>query len=114
MNLYKVIMTHASSKDNESAIQEYLIASDDKAVFEYLKTCGYTYWDDVEEDKDEYDGDTLVIDYIFENHGDSSLDSKWEDLYYGSTMYDWELFKVDINQYDIDALVRLEIAKEIK
>jgi hypothetical protein len=114
MNLYRVWMTHAAPKDNQSAIQEYLIAEDDKSVFNYLKSPeSYTYWNDVEKDQDEYDEDTLTIDYIFKNHGDSSLDSKWEDLYYGSTMYDWEIFKENLEQSEIDVLVKLEIAKTV-
>ena len=113
MNLYKILMTHAAPKDNKTAIKEYVLAKDDKQVFEYLKNnSGYTYWKDIERDEDDY-GDVKKIDFIFENHGDSQLDDKWEDLYYGSTMYDWELFKEDLSQTEIDTLVKLEIAKSL-
>jgi hypothetical protein len=113
MNLYKVLMTHAAPKGYETAIKEYIIAEDDKAVFNYLKDkSGYTYWDDVENDKDEY-GDMLKIDYIFEEKGDVNCDDKWCDLYYGSTMYSWNLFKEDLDQEEIEVLVTLEVAKVV-
>ena len=112
MNIYKIIMTHAAPKDNKKAIQEYVIAKDDIDVFNYLKY-GYAYWKDYEDEEEYEDGEDKLKE-IWENKGDSCLDSKWEDLYYGSIMYDWEVFKENISEEDILALERLEIAKIIK
>lgn len=111
MNLYKIIMTHAAPKDYKEAIKEYVIANSDEEVFKYLKNkSGYTYWDDIERDEDNY-GDIKKIDFIFEKKGDSQLESKWQDLYYGSTMYDWELYRENLGQLIIEALVSTGVAK---
>jgi len=111
MNLYKIIMTHAAPKGYEEAIKEYIIANTDQEVFDYLKNeSGYTYWDDVERDEDTY-GDEKTIDFIFNNKGDSQVESKWHDLFYGSTMYDWELYRENLGQLIIEALVSTGIAK---
>lgn len=112
MNIYKILITHASPKSNKTAIKEFIIASNDSEVFEYLKISGYTYWDDIEKDDDMY-GDVKKIDFIFENKGDYELETKWEDLYYGSTMYQWELFKEHVTDAQIDTLIELGIAKLI-
>jgi len=113
MNLYKVMMTHAAQKGSNCAIKEYLIAKDEVTVFEYLKK-SYTYWGDYESCPEEYEDAKEKLDFIWENKGDSSMESKWTDLYYGATMYDWELFKENLNSDDIATLERLEIAKLIK
>lgn len=103
MNLYKILMTHAAPKDHETAIKEYLIAKDDKEVFDYLlNKSEYTYWND--QDKED-------VDFIFENKGDTECEYKWQDLYYGSTMYSWELYKENIQQHEIVTLLNLGIAK---
>jgi hypothetical protein len=115
MNLYKILMTHAAPKDNQTAINEYVIAENEESLFNYLKyDSGYTYWDDVEKDGDTYDGEMKVIDFIFQNKGDLGLDSKWENLYYGSTMYQWELVEENIGDMEISVLVTLDIAKHIE
>lgn len=109
MNLYKINMTHAAPRGSETAIKEYVVANDDKEVFKYLKTSGYTYWDDIERDEDEYE-DMKKIDFIFENHGDVQVDDKWQNLFYGSTMYDWELYRENLDQLIIEALVSTGVA----
>ena len=112
MNLYKVNMTHAAPKDSETAIKEYVVAKNDYEVFNYLKSEGnYTYWNNVERYNEDYDDDLKKIDFIYKNRGDSQLEEKWQDLYYGSTIYDWELFIENISQPNIDVLHELEIAK---
>ena len=115
MNIYKILMTHAAPKDYEIAIKEYVIAEDDKAVFNYLKNESEyvsSYWTDIENNGDIYYDDIKKIDFIFENNGESKIESNWDDLYYGSTMYDWELFKENINDTDIEVLTRLKIARK--
>jgi hypothetical protein len=112
MNLYKILLTHAAPKDYKTAIKEYLVAEDDKTLFEYLKKSDYTYWEDCERDEDEYDG-MFKIDFIFEHKGDSEIETNWQDLYYGSSMYDWELVKENIKQVEIDTLVNLGVAKVV-
>jgi len=74
MNLYKIIMTHASPKDYKEAIKEYIIANNNYKVFQYLKNdSGYTNWKDIERDEDDY-GDIKKIDFIYKNKGDSQLE----------------------------------------
>jgi hypothetical protein len=110
-------MTHAGPKSSETAIQEYVIANDDKSVFNYLKDkSGYINWNDLEDcyepnfPNKEYDGMT-VYDYILHCKGDHNLASKWEDLYYGSTMYSWDLYKENISDKEVSILEELEIVK---
>ena len=57
MKLYEIGKTHYAPKDSEYGIQEYVVANNDKEVFDYLKT-GYTYWEDIVECYDE-DDETL-------------------------------------------------------
>jgi len=106
-------MTHAAQRGYEEAIKEYIIANNDREVFNYLKTSGYTYWEDVERDEDTY-GDEKTIDFIFYNKGDSQLESKWTDLFYGSTMYDWELYRENLGELVIEALVSTGVAKLVR
>ena len=114
MNLYKILMTYAAPKGSETAIKEYIIAENEESLFNYLKyDSGYTFWDYVESSEEMYDEKTKIIDFIFQNKGDYNLESKWEDLYYGSTMYQWELFKENIENVEIDVLIKLGIAKKV-
>ena len=110
MNLYKILMTHAAPKDSSYAIQEYVIAESDEQVFKYLKKdTNYCYWNEQDDDNEDYSDGMTKMEYIFENKGDSTCEEKWQDLYYGSTMFDWELFKENIKQSEIDVLVKLKI-----
>lgn len=86
--LYKIIVTHYAPKDWHSSIQEYVVAENDKEVFDYLAS-GYAYWNEILED---YDGDREeecreAYDEILANKGD---DRDVCDLYYGATQYSWE------------------------
>lgn len=117
MNIYRILMTHAGPKSRSIAIREYVIANDDKSVFNYLKDkSGYTNWNDLEDyyepcfSSKEYD-DMTVHDFILYCKGDYNLASKWEDLYYGSIMYSWELYKENISDKETSILEGLEIVK---
>lgn len=81
MKLFKIKVTHYAPKDFHSSIQEYVIANNDREIFEYLAK-GYAYWDEMlgDSDEDEYWE-------ILENKGD---DREVYDLYYGATQYSWE------------------------
>lgn len=81
MKLFKIKVTHYAPKDFHSSIQEYVIANNDREVFEYLAK-GYACWNEMlgDSDEDEYWE-------ILENNGD---DREVYDLYYGATQYSWE------------------------
>ena len=113
--LYKIKVTHAAPKSYHTSIEEYIIAENNKQVFNYLLKSDYTYWEDYKYDEDyedyEYDG-MNKLEYILENNGESTIESKWQDLYYGSKMYDWEYVK-DITNNDAVVLTNLGIAKDV-
>lgn len=102
--LYKIWMTHYAPKDRESAIKEYVVATKDRDVFEYL-SYGYAYWEDMI-------GDYNEEQYweILNNHGD---EREVYDLYYGATQYSWEEV-VLIDDNVIQLMIKNELAKEIE
>lgn len=114
--LYKIIVTHYAPKDSHSSIQEYVVAENDKEVFDYLAN-GYAYWNEILED---YDGDgeeecREAYDEILSNKGD---DRDVCDLYYGATQYAWE--EVELTETNeartsnmIIAMIENGIAKDI-
>lgn len=104
MKLFKIIVTHYAPKDWNNATHEYVVAKDDKTVFEYLAN-GYTYWCEMlgDSDEDEYWE-------ILENKGDNR---DVYDLYYGATQYRWEEVEL-VNKDVIDLMIENKLAKLIK
>lgn len=112
MKLYEIGKTHYAPKDSEYGIQEYVVANNNKEVFEYLKT-GYAYWEDILECCEE-DGETLedaqnTLDEIFENHGD---DREVYDLYYGATQYCWKEIEL-VDDKVIELMIINGLAKDL-
>lgn len=104
-NLYRVLIGHLSPKDSQAGIYCYMIAKDDKEVFDRLKK--EMYWDDLDEyDEDEasydMDGDIINTEYIIKNKGD--WNSEVTDLYYGASICKWELVKKNISAEEIKIL----------
>ncbi|WP_431785920.1 hypothetical protein [Paenibacillus lactis] len=113
MNLYKIMFQHYSQKDSEIGIITYLVANSDKEVYEWLKSepkladgtkiyNSYKYSEESGETFEIYDNEINVI-------GEESFkgrmirlrgemfdeDKELNDLYYGLTLYGWELVKKD-------------------
>lgn len=90
MKLYKVKVTHYAPKDSHTATQEYVVANNDKEVFDYIDR-EYAYWGTIldcwEDDFETYDEALSVYNEIYENKGD---DREVYDLYYGATQYAWQ------------------------
>jgi len=114
MNLYKVMFEHYSQKDSAVGTVCYLLAKDTSEVYDYVKEMAY--WEYAEEDFDaeysEYDSfkeKILAIDgEMFDDEAD------FDDLYYGKTLYGWEIVKEDVNVESLAGAIKLGIVKEIK
>ena len=119
MNLYKIIIEHSAPKDSHISIACLLLAKDDEAVYEWLKK-GY---DDLDQTfistTYEYREDEVFIlyDKDYNEIGKETFkervirlkgllyddEEKYEDLYYGKTVYGWKLIIKDlkhISQFD--------------
>lgn len=100
MKLYEITSTHLAPKDRHTAIVKYLVATNDKDVFDYLSIgdgSEYTYWND-KIDIDEYMGDEYEtaeekmnswISQTLDEQGEEWNDDLYTDLYYGRTIYGW-------------------------
>ena len=110
MNLYKIKCLHAAPKDIHRSISCLLLAENDEAVYEWLKsepTIGeqtvYISYQDNENDNttfDIYDDDYNTIgtetfkEKMIRIKGEyNNEDYNYVDAYYGITLYGWELIK---------------------
>ncbi|MCC0684401.1 hypothetical protein [Clostridioides sp. ZZV14-6345] len=114
MKLFKIKVAHFAPKDLHSSIQEYVVANNDRDVFEYLAN-GYAYWKDIIESYDELDIDTYdealeTYEDIYNNKGD---DREVYDLYYGATQYSWEEVEL-VDDSVIELMIKNELAKNIE
>lgn len=114
MNLYKVMFKHFSQNDSEIGILTYLVAKSDEEVYEWLKSdpklqnetyiyTAYRYRENDRKTYKMYDDDYNVIgeesykDKIIRLNGDMfDEDADLSDLYYGKTLYGWQLVKEDV------------------
>ena len=103
MKLFKIKVTHYAPKDFHSSIQEYVIANNDREVFDYLAK-GYACWNEMLGDSDE-------CEYweILENKGD---DREVYDLYYGATQYSWEEVPL-VNTKVLELMLENKLASKI-
>lgn len=101
LKLYKVIMTHFAPKDYESAIEEYIVANNDKEVFNYL-AYGYAGWVEI--------SDECTKNEIYENRGDYR---DAYDTYYGATKYRWEEVEL-VDDKVIDLMIVNGLAKDVR
>jgi len=106
--LFVVKFKHFSQKDSKEGVKEYLIAKDDKQIFDYLNNTvngTYTCWD--YDEKNEYD--KKVMKEILENKGTKFRTPS--DLYYGFTHWWWE--EVSINVSELTALTDLMVKNSL-
>ena len=99
------------SKDSETGIETYLLAKNEDKVYDYIDTqltCGY--WSDNKEIIDSQTFRERIINLRGEIN-DENYDCS--DLYYGATLYGWELVKENVD-FDLNNVIKLGIIKEIK
>lgn len=102
MKLFKIHVEHFSQKDSHESVETFLLAHDDEAVY---------YWIDKEKefgcwsDRNHEDGKTDIYNDDCEVIGQETYKQKMiricgefydedlelDDLYYGKTIYGWEL-----------------------
>lgn len=98
-NLYKIKMQHFSPKDSEEGIVGFLYAKNDEQVYEFLKTDPkfdnlhiLNCWDDKEND------DITFKKSLLKHQGEINNDDiEVHDLYYGCTLYGWEIICEEFN-----------------
>lgn len=112
MNLYEIVFTHYSQKDNQSGIKEYCISNSDEDIFAHINTkYAYDSWTDRE---DEYEGEySTYKEFVLENKGDNNDENLFEDLYYGQTTYGWKTLKENLTTEQINNLMETGIVKMI-
>ncbi|MGZ9868171.1 hypothetical protein ACU3L3_07090 [Priestia endophytica] len=130
MNLYEIMLEHYSPKDSEKGIFTYLVAQSDEEVYEWLKANPklkdgrwlLTTFEDYERDEKTYE----IYDDDYEVIGEESFkekmirlkgtindeDQSFDDLYYGLTLYGWELVKEDITEEQLKVLEETNISLE--
>lgn len=126
MNLYMIQFKHYAPKDSEEGIKGYIVAENDEAVYEFIKSepemLGekvYNSYADIESDGEEtdvYDDNYNVIgtetfkERIIKCRGDMYDEySEVSDLYYGATQYGWVCVVEDITTQDVGGLRYLGI-----
>lgn len=124
MNLYKIIFRHYAPKGSHSGITTYLLANNDEEVYTYIDSINYGMWSDKNADYPElniYDDEYNVIGtesfkekmirikgLIFDEDYEPS------DLYYGATLYGWELIKEDVDVSYYQELIDLGIFTKLE
>lgn len=108
--LYKIIVLYGAPKDSHTSTEEYIIAKDDKEVFEYIAKDKkkYEWWEDDFESGGQFDTFAEMKQEIMDNKGDLDSEEGWEDAYYGVTKYGWEEIG-EISQDEINILIKLKI-----
>ncbi|KAF6620659.1 hypothetical protein HFE03_07980 [Paenibacillus sp. EKM102P] len=131
MNLYKIMFEHFSQKDSQNGILTYLAANSDSEVYEWLKSepyseswgnifNNYNYKEKDNEVFDIYDNDFSIIDQesfrdrMIRLHGDMyDEEVELSDLYYGATLYGWNLVRENISFNDIKIMRDLGVNVEM-
>lgn len=117
MKLYEIIFQHFSQKDSKKGIVCYLVANDDKDVYEWMKNGiqfytgyeHYTTYQDNEDNGKELDGVPFKESIILTRGCINNDYMEVTDLYYGETQYSWEVIKENISHEDIKKLKELGI-----
>ncbi|MFB5758954.1 hypothetical protein [Paenibacillus medicaginis] len=128
MNLYEIKIEHYAPKDSQQGILTYLVANSDEDVYEWLKSDPkldrdrwvYTPYKDNEDDENTYDiygenyeviGEESYKERMIRLRGEMNDESvELSDLYYGKTLYGWNLVKEDIKEEEIGSVKRLGIS----
>lgn len=128
MNLYKIILEHYAPKDKEVGIFTYLTANSDEDIYEWLKneptlqdgrwiTVSWVYKDEecftIYNDDCDPVGEETFKERMIRLKGDINDDeADLDDLYYGRTLFGWELIKESVNEQDVNVLKKLGISIE--
>lgn len=114
MNLYSIIFTHYSPKDSEDGIKILVLAENDEQVYMYIASepSGiYNSWSenekddvDISDDEDHLEGFKSRMLRLKGEVNDDSVELS--DLYYGRTLYGWELI-VENTKTDYSELISL-------
>ena len=112
--LYEIRVTHYAPKDMHTATQEYVVAKDDREVFEYLAK-GYAYWEEMITDWESfgYESEEEAMAEYEEIYNCKSDDRDVEDLFYGVTQYSWQEVEL-IDSYTKDLMIKNGLARLIK
>ena len=105
-NLYRIKFNHTSDHSECDGILNYVVASDDEQVFEWLKD---ELMNDVLLDYIENAGTTKEI--IIAEQGYLNASDPFDDWTYGFNSYGWELVIRDIEDTMADYLVGSGIAE---
>lgn len=118
MNIYRILTAHYAPKDSHTSMMGFVLANNDEQVFNWINTdptihdkriFGSEDTDKLNDDNDGYgyeikDENYNTIQKIM-NYKDylihvggliNSEYEEYEDLYYGKTLYGWEIFKENI------------------
>jgi len=112
MNLYKILFKHYSQKDSEEGIKKFILAKNDTEVFDHIEEKhNYGTWGDQEEDfEPEEDGPQTYKEKLIKLKGQMyDEDYELHDLYYGATLYGWELVQENISGVNISILKQIGI-----
>lgn len=123
MNLYRVLFEHHSPKDAEIGIKTYLLASNNEGVYNFITNdnrvnSGWEYYQ--EETYTLFDEECNVIgtetfkEKVIKAKGDmfdeELSENVLQDLYYGATVFGWELVKENITNEESELLIKTGIA----
>ncbi len=111
--LFEIRVLHIGPKSHYDAIETYLIAPSETAVFEYLNRYAYEVWTDPDEMRwDEELGEEVpMVEWVMARRGDLEDDTGWEDVDHGITRWGWK--PVEARAQDLQVLRRLGIAQDI-
>lgn len=124
MSIYKIIVQHFSQKDSHTAIETFVLASSDEAVYQWIdKEKQYGAYTDRNDEGgliDIYDSEYNVIGQeTFKEKmiriGGEYFDEDYEpqDLYYGATIYGWEKVEVHMESTHVASLKGLGVLVEL-
>jgi hypothetical protein len=112
MDLYVIKVTHYAPKGSREAINEYVVAENNRQVFEYLAK-GYARWECIlEEWEDYYDSKEDAVEEYEQIYKYKCDCRDLHDLYYGATRYSWEKVEL-VNDKVIDLMIENKLAKVI-
>lgn len=113
MKLFEIISNHYSPKDCHSSTMDYVLAEDENQVYDFIKDkYGWIgdedelYWD--EETKEET---ATHRESVIKNQGELEEEQYLNDLYYGVTLYGWEIIAEDVDIKDFQKSIELGIIR---
>jgi len=132
MNIYEILFTHYSPKDSETGIKRLLVADNDEEVYDYIKSEPkgiYNNWLEneslvysTEKDAFTYEDGSESDEYFADEQGNPETfkqrmlrlkgemfdeDFDLSDLYYGKTLYGWQLIQENATKEEINFVNRI-------